>query len=96
MKKLMKSDPSDRIFHQAAGFASRIGRSIVDKTSDVLAYPKVRKAKKIIEQSTKDFNILRRARNYDNAPDFDEQGQVTDAFKTRSLARDVRKRLEKK
>jgi uncharacterized membrane protein YebE (DUF533 family) len=38
-------------------------------------------------------NVLKLARSYKGAPDYDSKGNVTDAFKVRTVADSVRRRL---
>lgn len=67
---------------KAGAFKSKI----IDVASDVLS-AKNRLASKRKEQK---YNVMadtiRGARAYDNAPDFDNKGKVTDAYKTRFMA----------
>lgn len=47
------------------------------------------------KKSDSDVAVLKNARNYDNAPDFDAEGMPTDAFKTRQAAEKIKERLIK-
>jgi hypothetical protein len=67
----------------------------VDVTSDVISAPSRMKSNMKIRKAESDTKILQEAKKYDNAPDFDGNGGVTDAFKARSLASDVRRKLKK-
>jgi len=86
----------ENIFHKSAGYASSAKEKIIDVTSDVLSAPARLKARKTMRQADSDVKILKEARAYDNAPNFNDDGSVTDAFKVRSLARGVKDRLNKK
>lgn len=68
-------------------------KGILAKTKDIvgtaLALPKIIPAKLNIAKSRADFNTLRRAASYGNAPDRGNGSEISDAFKARSLATDV-------
>ena len=81
-------DKVGKAFHGAAGYAS-------SAVSNIIAAPAIIKSKRAQSQATKDVATIKRARSYDNAPDFNEKG-VTDAFKARSLADEVKTRRTKK
>lgn len=67
----------------------------VDVTSDVISAPSRLKSNFKMKRAESDSKILQEAKKYDKAPDLDDTGAVTDAFKTRSLARDIKKRIGK-
>ena len=71
-------------------------RKILNFVGGVLASPSVLASKIRAKRSDRDFKILRYARNYDEAPNYDSRGRPTDAFKARSLADEVRTRLTRK
>lgn len=48
-----------------------------------------------IKRSTADTKIIKRARAYDNAPQLNTDGSVTDAFKARSAAESAKARVKK-
>ena len=66
---------------------------VIDKTSDVLSAPARMTSNAKIRQSTRDFQALRTARAYDDAPNFDNFGRPTNALKARTAADEVRQRL---
>lgn len=72
-----------------------IRNKIVGTTSDVLSAPTRAFYGYKRMKADSDFNTLKRAKSYNNAPDYNPNGSVTDAFKARSLARDVKDRLTK-
>lgn len=77
----------DKIFHGAAGLAS----SAISNIIEALPGSNTRRGNK----AQKDTETIKRARSYDNAPNFDDSGNVTDAFKARSLSDEVKKRRMK-
>jgi hypothetical protein len=68
---------------------------IINATANVLSAPAQIKSALSQRQSTKDFNTLKEARKYKGAPDFNSDGTPTDANKARSLADEVKTRLNK-
>ena len=54
-------------------------KSITDRVSDVLVNRKINK-------DSRKLSVIRKAKAYDNAPDFNSDGSVTEAFKTRTMA----------
>lgn len=76
--------------------SKKIKNKIIDIASDVMSFKPRRNAKKAMVQADYDVAILKQARSYDDAPDFDDMGMPTDAFKTRTMADAVRVRLAKK
>lgn len=79
------------IFHKATQFGEHM-RDMVDVPLQVANF----KARKSMKQADSDVATIKRARSYDNAPNFNNDGSVSDAFKARSLAQDVKDRLNKK
>ena len=73
----------------------KIKNKAIDVTSDILSAKPRWNVKEDIKQSTYDTATLKKARAYDNAPDF-VGGKPTDAFKVRAMADEVRTRLKKK
>lgn len=80
-------------FDKATGESTR---RITDRVSDVLSAPARIKSALKQRRSKIDYLRIKRARSYGNAPDFNEDGTVSDAFKARSLSREVKNRLTKK
>lgn len=74
----------------------KIKNKAIDMMSDVLSAKPRWKAKKAMKQADYDVAILKKARSYDNAPDFDDMGMPTDAMKVRTAADAVKMRLKKK
>lgn len=68
---------------------SKLGKKVVDVTSDVLSAPKRAYLGVQTAKNNADTKVLKSARAYNNAPDWNEDGTPTDAFKTRSLAKDI-------
>lgn len=68
-------------------------KGLLAKTKDIvgtaLALPKTIPAQMKIAKEKGQYDTLRRAASYGNAPDRAESGTITDAFKARSLASDV-------
>lgn len=79
----------DKIFHSAAG-------TLKDFTANIISAPAQIRAKRSMRQADSDVATLKRARSYDNAPNHNNDGTLSDAFKARSLAQDVKDRLNKK
>lgn len=69
-------------------FASKV----ISTTADVLsAIPRAQQAARGARYDTARKTLVE-ARKYDNAPNFNDNGSVTDAFKIRSMAKDIRRR----
>lgn len=79
-----------------SGILSKAKNQVINTTADIISIPTKLKARKIMKQADSDVKILKLARSYDNAPDKNDDGTFTDAYKARSLARDVKERLSKK
>lgn len=77
----------EKIFHGAAGFASSVVSNLMPST--VMNKAKGKKA-------GADADTIRKARSYGNAPNFNDDGSPTDAFKARSLSEGVKIRRMKK
>lgn len=71
-------------------------KKIINATANVLSAQAQIKSALSQRQSTKDFNTLRTVRSYKGAPDYDNSGMPTNANKARSLATDVKTRLNKR
>ena len=54
------------------------------------------KANRAKNQADKDVAAIKLARSYDNAPNRNEDGSVSDAFKARAMADEVRDRISSK
>ena len=78
------------------GMLSNIGKKVVGVASNVISAPQQFGAWKAKNRADSDVNILKKARGYDNAPDWNKDGSLSDAQKMRSAAKDVKKRLLKK
>lgn len=100
-----KENSVNKLFHGSAGTknagmyhsgVATLKKKVIGVTSDILSAPARMKANRVIKQADSDVKILKEARAYDNAPNFNDDGSVTDAFKVRSLASDVKDRLKKK
>lgn len=104
MKKTIPKNPTPKqvadfhamnnsVFHEAVGYASKVKSNIIDKASDILSAPS-RIASSIRKSaSDSDYKVLKAAQGYKGAPNFNDDGSVTGAFKTRSVASGIRKRL---
>ena len=68
----------------------KIVSRIVNGVSDVISGPS--RVRHEWRGSKFDYKrkIVRDARNYDNAPNYDEKGNITDAFKVRQLRKDIK------
>lgn len=87
------NSPKTRI----TGFFNPIKKAVTDVGGAILASPVTIPGKIKAKRMDRDIATLKRARAYDNAPDHDEQGNPTDAFKARSMADMVRmRRMPKK
>lgn len=73
----------------------KVIQGIIGVTANALSAPAQYRAYKAEKQADYDVSTLRRARAYDNAPNTNSDGGPSDAFKARSAADDVRKRLSK-
>lgn len=70
-------------------------KAVIDKTADVLSFPARAYHGSKERQANRDYNTLKRARAYDDAPNFDSKGNATDALKARTAADEVRMRRSK-
>jgi hypothetical protein len=73
----------------------RSKKKATDVTGTIIASPKIIKSKMSIKKGAKDLKTIERARAYDNAPNFNSKGKPTDAYKARSLAKDVKDRVRR-
>lgn len=82
--------------HKIKAMASALKRKTTDAASDILSGPT--RFRQSIRKRGFDMDRAKliRARSYDNAPDYDETGNITDAFKARALAKDVRDKYKAK
>lgn len=62
-----------------------VKNKVIDVASDVLSAPAQLKYKINKAQVDSDVAGIKKAREYGNAPSFDERGMPTDAFKARSM-----------
>jgi len=76
------SDKASKAFHKSAGFASSVASNLKAVISKARSESQTRKSNKILK-------VIKFAKSFDNAPNFDERGNVTDAFKARSVAQGV-------
>lgn len=81
---------------RAKALMGRIKGAVIDKASDVMSAPARAYYGLKSRRSASDAKVLRQARAYDNAPNFDDKGMPTDAFKTRSVADAVRAKYTKR
>lgn len=76
--------------------AKRVKKKAIKTASDVMTAPKRFKVNRKIKSDSRKLSTIRDARAFDNAPDFNSDGTVTKAFKTRTMSRkfldDFRKR----
>lgn len=73
-----------------------VKKALINKTSDVLSAPARAYHGAKAMRSNNEADILRTARDYDNAPDYDDEGNATDARKYRSAAETIRSKHAKK
>lgn len=78
-----------------SSIAQKMGRGIINATANILSAPAQIKSARSQSQADSDFKVLKKANQYDKAPNF-QNGQPTNAFKVRSMAQDVKNRLMKK
>lgn len=64
--------------------------------SGVKATMSIPKSKRTMKRANRDADILLQAKKYKDMPLYDNSGMVTDAFKAKSLADEVKERLSKK
>ncbi len=69
-------------------------KAVVSAASDVMSAPARAYNGAKSAQASRDFNTLKRARSYDNAPNFDRLGRPSDALKARTSADEVRMRRQ--
>ena len=69
---------------------------IQDVASTIMASPSILTSKMKQDRADRETTILKEARMYDNAPDFDDNGKPSDAFKTRVMAREIKDRIKKR
>jgi len=74
----------------------KAGKTVINATANLISAPAQIKAAMAQSQANSDVATIKRARSYDNAPNFNNDGTVSDAFKARSLANDVTDRLKAK
>lgn len=67
-----------------------IKKSFANKASGVLSSPARAYYGLKTMRAKSEANVLRQARSYDGAPDFNDKGMPTDAFKVRTVADSVR------
>ena len=72
------------------------GKGVVDKVSAVMAAPAIIKGKISQTKSGINADVLRQANAYKGAPDRDASGNMSDAFKVRSVAEGVKAKMTKK
>ena len=73
-----------------------IRKGAINATAAVLAAPATMRANSEMRQSDEDLRLLKEERASKGAPNYNPDGSVTRAFKTRSLAGDVKERLTMK
>jgi len=77
-------------------FVTKMKNGVINATANVLSAPAQLNAKRNMLRADADTKALKTARSYDNAPDFNDDGSVTDAFKARMVAEEVKQRLKKR
>ena len=76
--------------------ARKVKEKAVDITSDVLSAPARAYYGVKANRANADADVIKKARDYDNAPDWTNEGEVSDAQKTRFMAKLAKERLTKK
>jgi len=80
-------------------YANKV-KNIIKKAQNtvgtVIAAPAIVKSKTKQNRADSDFKALKKAKEYAGAPDFDDYGKPTDAFKARTVADGVKQRLTRK
>ena len=65
-------------------------------TASALSAPQRVKSMMVSSRADSDVRVIKRARAFDDAPNFNLDGSVTDAFKARSVSWGVKERLKRK
>lgn len=71
-----------------------LGGKIVDKASDVISAPIRAFYDSKGAKATRDADILRKTRMYDDAPNFTSKGTPTDALKMRTASEAIKSRYK--
>lgn len=66
---------------------------VIDFTSDAMSYPTRMKYKWMGDKADRQAKIIKTARAYDDAPDRNSDGTLSDAYKFRSASKDIKERL---
>lgn len=77
-------------------YTKAIKDKVIDKTANVISAPSRLKSKLKQKRAESDYKVLKGARSYKGAPNFDDEGRPTDAFKMRTMADAVKTRYGKK
>lgn len=70
-------------------------KAVVSVASDVMSAPARAYYSAKSRQADRDYNTLKRARAYDDAPNFNRDGSPSDALKARTAADEVKMRRSK-
>ncbi len=72
---------------------SGVKKKVISVASDVMSAPARAYYGAKQAQGARDYNTLKRAKAYDDAPSFDKLGNPSDALKARTAADEVKMRL---
>lgn len=72
-----------------------VKKKVIGAVSDTISAPARAYYGAKAARSGREADTLRKARAYDDAPDFDSKGAPTEALKTRTMANAIRDRLKK-
>ena len=70
-----------------------IRKAAINTSAAVISAPARIKSIRSQETADKDFGTLRAERGYKGAPDFEDNGMPSEAFKVRSYAKEVKSKL---
>lgn len=73
-----------------------IRKNAIKATANVLSAPSQLKATYIKNRSDYEVGKLKKARGYKGAPDYDDKGMPTEAFKARNEAEGVRETIRRR
>lgn len=74
----------------------QIRKKSINATANVLSAKAQIKSKLSRMRSDADVKAIKRARAYDDAPNYDSKGRPTEAFKARSVAESVKRRIRRR
>lgn len=76
---------------------NQIRKDAIDKTSTAISAPTVMVNKIKQSRSNADYKVLKESNKIPkSAPDYTPDGEVTDYFKTRTVANNIRNRMSKR